>query len=61
MNSGYAINPARDFPPRVFTWLVYGGEVWTVADNWGWSEYGTVLMVDKSTKLLVAVVFIMPK
>lgn len=36
MNSGYAINPARDFPPRVFTWLVYGGEVWTVADNWGW-------------------------
>jgi glycerol uptake facilitator-like aquaporin len=36
MNSGYAINPARDLPPRIFTWFIYGGEVWTAAHHWSW-------------------------
>src|SRR3954463_1060894 len=35
-NSGYAINPARDFGPRLFTFVAgWGGEVFT-AGNWWW-------------------------
>lgn len=36
-NSGYAINPARDFGPRLFTFLAgWGGEVFTAANAWWW-------------------------
>jgi MIP family channel proteins len=36
-NSGYAINPARDFAPRLFTYLFgWGGEVFRAGDSWWW-------------------------
>lgn len=36
-NCGYAINPARDLGPRLFTALAgWGSEVFTAHDNWWW-------------------------
>ncbi|XP_078448756.1 aquaporin-3-like [Lampetra planeri] len=36
-NAGYAINPARDLGPRVFTAMVgYGSEVFTTGPHWWW-------------------------
>jgi len=36
-NSGYAINPARDFGPRLFTFVAgWGGEVFTAGNGWWW-------------------------
>jgi MIP family channel proteins len=36
-NAGYAINPARDFSPRLFTALAGWGEgVFTAHDHWWW-------------------------
>lgn len=36
-NSGYAINPARDFGPRLFTAIAgWGGGVFTAGNNWWW-------------------------
>jgi MIP family channel proteins len=36
-NSGYAINPARDFGPRLFTFVAgWGGEVFSAGHNWWW-------------------------
>jgi MIP family channel proteins len=36
-NSGYAINPARDLGPRVFTWLAgWGDEVFRAGNGWWW-------------------------
>jgi MIP family channel proteins len=36
-NAGYAINPARDFGPRLFTALGgWGGEVFRANDRWWW-------------------------
>lgn len=36
-NTGYAINPARDFGPRLFTALAgWGGGVFTAANGWWW-------------------------
>jgi MIP family channel proteins len=36
-NTGYAINPARDFGPRLFTAIAgWGGEVFTAAHGWWW-------------------------
>src|SRR4051812_4080608 len=36
-NSGYAINPARDFGPRLFTAVAgWGGEVFRAANSWWW-------------------------
>lgn len=36
-NAGYAINPARDFGPRLFTALAgWGGEVFTASNGWWW-------------------------
>jgi len=36
-NTGYAINPARDFGPRLFTAMAgWGGEVFTAANSWWW-------------------------
>lgn len=36
-NAGYAINPARDFGPRLFTSLAgWGGEVFRAANHWWW-------------------------
>eukprot|EP00039_Didymoeca_costata_P000777 m.47230 g.47230 ORF g.47230 m.47230 type:complete len:273 (-) comp10466_c0_seq2:56-874(-) len=34
LNSGYAINPARDVGPRLFSAFVYGSEVFTVDKYW---------------------------
>lgn len=37
LNAGYAINPARDLGPRLFTALAgWGGEVFRAADGWWW-------------------------
>jgi MIP family channel proteins len=36
-NAGYAINPARDFGPRLFTAVAgWGGAVFTAAGGWWW-------------------------
>jgi MIP family channel proteins len=36
-NSGYAINPARDFGPRLFTALAgWGGDVFRAGHSWWW-------------------------
>ncbi len=36
-NSGYAINPARDLAPRLFTYFAgWGGEVFRAGANWWW-------------------------
>jgi MIP family channel proteins len=36
-NSGYAINPARDFGPRLFTALAgWGAEVFRAGNSWWW-------------------------
>ncbi len=36
-NAGYAINPARDFGPRLFTYLAgWGSEVFRAGDGWWW-------------------------
>ncbi len=36
-NSGYAINPARDFGPRLFTAVAgWGGEVFQAGGSWWW-------------------------
>jgi MIP family channel proteins len=37
LNAGYAINPARDFGPRIFTALAgWGGEVFNAGNGWWW-------------------------
>ncbi len=37
VNSGYAINPARDFGPRLFTSIAgWGGEVFRAGNAWWW-------------------------
>lgn len=37
LNAGYAINPARDFGPRLFTAIAgWGGEVFTAGNGWWW-------------------------
>ena len=37
LNAGYAINPARDFGPRLFTALAgWGGGVFTAGNGWWW-------------------------
>jgi aquaporin-3 len=37
LNAGYAINPARDFGPRMFTALAgWGGEVFNAGNGWWW-------------------------
>jgi MIP family channel proteins len=36
-NAGYAINPARDLGPRLFTALAgWGGQVWSAGNGWWW-------------------------
>jgi MIP family channel proteins len=36
-NCGYAINPARDLGPRLFTFLAgWGGDVFRAGDGWWW-------------------------
>jgi MIP family channel proteins len=36
-NAGYAINPARDFGPRLFTYVAgWGGDVFTAGNSWWW-------------------------
>ena len=36
-NAGYAINPARDFGPRLFTFVAgWGGGVFTAGHGWWW-------------------------
>ncbi|KAM6229958.1 aquaporin-7-like [Porphyrio hochstetteri] len=37
LNTGYAMNPSRDLPPRVFTAIAgWGTEVFTAGNHWWW-------------------------
>jgi glycerol uptake facilitator-like aquaporin len=37
LNAGYAINPARDLAPRLFTYVAgWGGDVFTAGNSWWW-------------------------
>ncbi|NXM65866.1 AQP7 protein, partial [Serilophus lunatus] len=37
LNTGYAINPSRDLPPRIFTAIAgWGLDVFTAGHNWWW-------------------------
>jgi MIP family channel proteins len=37
LNAGYAINPARDLGPRLFTFVAgWGGDVFRVGNGWWW-------------------------
>ncbi|XP_008589201.1 PREDICTED: aquaporin-7 [Galeopterus variegatus] len=37
MNSGYAVNPSRDLPPRFFTFIAgWGKQVFRAGENWWW-------------------------
>ncbi|XP_047380739.1 aquaporin-7 isoform X1 [Sciurus carolinensis] len=37
MNTGYAMNPSRDLPPRFFTFIAgWGKQVFSAGDNWWW-------------------------
>lgn len=37
MNTGYALNPARDLGPRLFIWMAgYGSKVFTLNDGYFW-------------------------
>lgn len=36
VNCGYAINPARDLGPRIFTSFVYGADVFTASNYFFW-------------------------
>jgi MIP family channel proteins len=37
LNAGYAINPARDFGPRLFTAIAgWGGDVFRAGNSWWW-------------------------
>lgn len=36
MNDGYAINPARDLGPRLFTTITHGAGVWDAYHHWWW-------------------------
>jgi glycerol uptake facilitator protein len=44
-NAGYAINPARDFGPRVFAWMAGWGAVALPGDGPGYSNYFWVPIV----------------
>jgi glycerol uptake facilitator-like aquaporin len=37
LNAGYAINPARDLGPRLWTYFAgWGSQVFTANDHWWW-------------------------
>ena len=36
LHNRYAINPARDLGPRIFSSFVYGSDVWVVDRHWAW-------------------------
>jgi MIP family channel proteins len=45
MNAGYAINPARDFGPRLFTAMAgWGGEVFSAGNGWWWVPIAAPLL-----------------
>lgn len=44
-NAGYAINPARDFGPRLFTAIAgWGPDVFTAANGWWWVPVGAPIV-----------------
>ncbi|DAZ97882.1 TPA: hypothetical protein N0F65_012145 [Lagenidium giganteum] len=59
-NTGFALNPARDFSPRMFTAMAgWGGQVFTAANGWFWVPVlapigGALLGAETYTRLISA-------
>nr|AAQ16197.1 aquaglyceroporin 9 [Leishmania tarentolae] len=60
INSGYCLNPARDFAPRVLSAMLWGSEPFTLHDHYFWLPL-IVPFVGALLGMFLYVVFIIPR